>query len=128
MSNPIIIREQDAPGDGWADEVHGTVTWRTLLSADLTPSEALTAGVAAIAPGHELRRHRHDPPELYYILAGAGLVFIDGAEHEVGPQTAVFIPGGALHGIRNIGDSELRFLYAFAVDSFASVEYRFEKG
>jgi mannose-6-phosphate isomerase-like protein (cupin superfamily) len=125
MSQPIIIREQDAPGDGWADEVHGTVTWRTLLSGDLTPSEALTAGVATIAPGQELRQHRHTPPELYYILAGAGLVTIDGVQHEVGPQTAVFIPGDALHGIRNVGAEPLRFLYAFAVDSFGTVEYRF---
>jgi mannose-6-phosphate isomerase-like protein (cupin superfamily) len=125
MTKPIIIREQDAPGDGWDDDVHGTVTWRTLLSADATPSEALTAGVAMIAPGQELRQHRHTPPEIYYILAGTGLVTINGEPYEVGPQTAVFIPGDALHGIRNIGVEPLRFLYAFAVDSFASVEYRF---
>jgi quercetin dioxygenase-like cupin family protein len=125
MIAPTIVHEQSIVSDGWDDDVHGQVSWRTLLSADQTPTEALTAGVAEIAPGHELKQHRHAPPELYYILAGSGLVTINGVEHRVGAQTAVFIPGGAAHGIRNIGDNTLRFLYAFAVDSFATVEYLF---
>jgi quercetin dioxygenase-like cupin family protein len=125
MIAPVIIHEPSLTSDGWDDELHGRVSWRTLLSADQTTSEALTAGVAEIAPGQELKVHRHTPPEMYYILAGSGLVTIDGVAREVGPQTVVFIPGGAAHGIRNAGEETLRFLYAFAVDSFATVEYIF---
>ncbi len=127
--NPVIIAEKDGILAGWDDEEHGRVQWRTLFSAGLTPTETLTAGVAEIDPSGLLVLHHHTPPEIYFILAGEGIVSIDGQEQRVGPNTGVFIPGGALHGIRNGGASTLRFFYAFAVDSFADVEYIFpERG
>lgn len=123
--SPVILHEQDGVLAGWDDETHGRVQWRTLFSAGLTPTEALTAGVAEIDPGGLLVVHRHAPPEMYFILAGEGIVSIEGQEQRVGANTAVFIPGNALHGIRNGGSTTLRFLYAFAVDSFHEVEYIF---
>jgi len=122
---PLVLH--DAPCDeGWDDDVHGRVAWRTLWSADRTPTEALTAGVAELAPGDRLAPHRHSPPELYYVLAGEGVVTMEDAEHDVRAGTAVFIPGDARHGIRNTGPGPLRFLYAFAVDAFGEVEYRYD--
>ena len=41
--------------------------------------------------------------------------------------TAVAIPGDVEHGIRNTGPIPLRFFYAFAVDSFDDVVYRFSE-
>lgn len=124
QSQPVIIPESSYEG-GWNDDLHGRVQWRTLFSAERTPTEALTAGVAEILPGHELKVHRHTPPELYYLLAGEGIVTIDGVEYPVSADTSVFIPGNAAHGLRNTGQSTLRFFYAFAVNSFDEVEYIF---
>jgi len=42
--------------------------------------------------------------------------------------TAVFIPGDAEHGIRDTGAGVLRFLHAFAVQSFTEVEHRWSAG
>lgn len=124
QTTPVILPDGICV-DGWDDAQRGRVRWRTLFSGDLTPTEGLTAGVAEIEPGDALKVHRHLPAELYYILAGAGVVTI-GEEAWVAPAgTAVYIPGNALHGIRNEGDTLLRFFYAFAVDSFADVEYVF---
>ena len=77
--------------------------WRTLLSADRTPTEALTMGVAELAPGtaHDPPPHRHAQPEAYYVLEGEGVVTISGEEHRVGAGSAVFIPGGAVHCVLN---------------------------
>ena len=49
-SNPVVLQEADCE-EGWDDEQHGRVQWRTLFSAERTPTEALTAGVAEIGPG-----------------------------------------------------------------------------
>jgi quercetin dioxygenase-like cupin family protein len=51
--------------------------------------------------------------------------FVIHEEHGLRPGSAVFIPGGAEHGVRNTGAGILRLLYAFAADSFAEVEYEF---
>jgi quercetin dioxygenase-like cupin family protein len=122
---PFIVRTQDVAEDGWDDPVHGRVRWRTLMSGDVTPTQAITLGVATLDAGDRLNPHRHDPPEIYMILEGEAVVTIDGVDRLVGPDTAVFIPGNAEHGIRNAGPSRVRFLYAFGVDSFADVVYRF---
>ena len=48
-----------------------------------------------------------------------------GEERVVGPGTIIFIPGCTLHGIRNEKPTSLKMFYAFALDSFADVDYVF---
>jgi mannose-6-phosphate isomerase-like protein (cupin superfamily) len=120
-----VIKHHQIYEEGWNDEIHGRVRWRTLFSANQTPTESLTAGVAEILPGDQLKLHRHAAPELYYLLDGQGVVTINDIEHDVRADSAVFIPGNALHGIRNSGQTPLRFFYAFAMNSFEEVEYVF---
>ena len=123
--SPIVVAERDVAPDGWDDPTHGRLRWRTLFSQGLTPSEAITCGVAELAPGDRLERHRHAPAEVYYVVAGEGIVFLNGKEIAVGPGMAVFIPGMAEHGVRQSGAATLRFFYVFAVNSFDGVEYLF---
>jgi len=54
-------------------------------------------------------------------------VTIDGIEHEVKKGSMVFIPGDVEHGIKNVGEGNLVWLYAFAADSFGQVVYRFDE-
>jgi mannose-6-phosphate isomerase-like protein (cupin superfamily) len=122
---PLVREEADAPRDGWDDPVRGRVHWRTLFSQGLTPSAGLTCGVTELGPGDWLGLHRHAPPEIYYVFAGAGVVSLDGREVAVRAGSAVFIPGMVEHGIRQTGDETLRLFYGFPVDSFDSVEYLF---
>jgi quercetin dioxygenase-like cupin family protein len=124
-TRPLVVREHDLKRDGWDDPQKGRVAWRTLFSGDLTETEALTCGVAELERDGWLGLHRHSPAEIYYVLEGSGIVTLDGAEHAVSAGSAVFIPGDAEHGIRNNGPGLLRFLYAFPVDAFGDVEYRF---
>jgi len=60
------------------------------------------------------RGHVHPVPydEAYYILRGQALMeFDEGREaYQIGPDTAVFIPGGTWHRIRNTGSEDLVFL------------------
>jgi mannose-6-phosphate isomerase-like protein (cupin superfamily) len=124
---PIALDETGAPQDGWDDAVRGRIHWRTLFSRGKTATEGLTCGVAEVGPGDWLGLHRHAPPEIYYVLAGAGIVSLEGREIAVQAGSAVFIPGMAEHGLRQTGTEVLRFLYAFPVDSFDDVEYHFSR-
>lgn len=122
---PTVVEEAGIAPDSWDDPTHGRLRWRTLFSQGLTPTASITCGVAELAPGDRLNRHRHAPAEIYYVVAGEGVVFLDGREIAVRAGAAVFIPGMAEHGIRQTGAATLRFFYAFGVDSFDSVEYLF---
>ena len=122
---PLVISERDVARDSWDDATKGVLGFRTLFSAGTTATRALTAGIADLDPGGWLGLHRHAPAEIYYIVEGHGTSTLDGAGHAVSAGTAVYIPGGAEHGIRNTGPAPLRFFYAFAVDSFDEVTYRF---
>ena len=124
---PYVIHEEKCAIESWEDATRGEVQWRTLLSADRTPTTSMTFGVAEIKPGRRaaLRGHRHAQPEIYYILSGRGVVTIDRQEHFVRAGTAVFIPGHAEHAFRNTDAKPLRFVYVFPVDSFDKVKYEF---
>ncbi len=124
-TQPMVLDEADAPLDGWDDPVKGRIRWRTLFSRGGTPTDGITCGVADLFAGDWLGLHRHAPPEVYYVLAGQGVITLNGQEHAVRAGSAVFIPGMAEHGIRQTGAELLRFFCGFPVDSFDSVEYLF---
>jgi quercetin dioxygenase-like cupin family protein len=128
-SEPVIVDSASIEWETWPAalrDARGAVLSKTLLSGDRTPTCALTLGVDTLAPGQVLHEHRHEQAELYLVLAGTGEVTVDGAVRTVGPAVAIFLPGGARHGIRNTGAAELRLAYVFAADSFTDVEYDFE--
>ena len=126
---PFIRQEANLPWETWQEDVEtkGRVNWKTLLSGEQTPSEAITMGVAILPPHQKLSRHRHEPPEAYYILEGRGVLVIEAEEWVVTEGTAVFIPGNAWHSLHNPDATPLRLLYCFAVDSFDTVVYEFEE-
>lgn len=126
---PVLTQVDDCEWETWPEEAiptQGVVFWKTLLSQDKTPSADLTMGLGEIPPDEILHAHRHAPAEAYFILEGTGLLGIDGQENVVEAGTAVFIPGYAIHSLKNIGAAPLRFLYIFPVDSFQEVEYIFD--
>jgi mannose-6-phosphate isomerase-like protein (cupin superfamily) len=128
-SEPVIVGESEREWETWPDEqvaARGSVWWKTLIDGELTPSSALTLGVARIPCGAELRLHHHAQPEVYLILAGSGEVVGAGTRREVGAGDGVFLPGDAPHSIRCTGEAELRLAYVIAADSFADVTYHFE--
>jgi mannose-6-phosphate isomerase-like protein (cupin superfamily) len=123
-AKPVIVHEDEREWQGWDDAdvpERGTVRWRTLISAGLTPSADLTLGVARVPPGGGLSAHRHDQAEVYLVLDGTGRVTIDGVAGDVGPGASVFIPGGAIHAVEATGKQDLRLAYVLAADAFEDV-------
>jgi mannose-6-phosphate isomerase-like protein (cupin superfamily) len=54
--------------------------------------------------------HRHPEDEFFFVLEGRAEFFLDGKTRTVGPNTGLYCPSGSEHGIRNVGDGELRYL------------------
>ena len=126
MAGGTIVRPSDRPVERFDDPARGDASWVTFFSGEITPTEAMSAGLAELAPlGGRLAPHRHAQAEIYYVVEGSGIVTVAGVETPVSAGAAVFIPGGAEHGIRNEGEAVLRFFYVFPVDRFPDVAYRF---
>ena len=66
---------------------------------------------AIVKPGEMTRPHRlKTAAEIYYILDGKGVLFIDTESATVRSGQAVYIPPNSTQYIQNMGDSELSFL------------------
>ena|SRR5437867_72715 len=66
---------------------------------------------ARLAPGRQTAPHYHvQTEEIYYILAGRGLMRIDRQQREVAAGDAIAIPPGQVHTIINTGSETLKFL------------------
>jgi mannose-6-phosphate isomerase-like protein (cupin superfamily) len=64
-----------------------------------------------VAPGKRLsyQRHQHRS-EHWFVVAGEGLVTLDGVQNSVAPGQAVDVPAGSCHRIENVGTTELVFI------------------
>ena len=75
MDREPVVQESTREWETWPDQEvakRGLVYWKTLVSGDLTQSEALTMGIAMVPPTESLREHRHHQAEIYLVLEGTG--------------------------------------------------------
>jgi quercetin dioxygenase-like cupin family protein len=123
---PIATRVDfaDLPDEHWSDPARGTIRFRTLMSRPMTDSDQITCGVAMMAPGDTFALHSHPQPEVYFGLEGTGEVLIDGTPHLLAQGVALYIPGGAVHGVP-VASAPLKWFYTFAADSFDDIRYSF---
>jgi quercetin dioxygenase-like cupin family protein len=116
--------EHDPPNQGDTAEVR----WRTLVSADRTPSSGLSMGVFEVPPGARLAPHHHAPREVYYVTDGEAEVYAEGAWQPLRAGDVAYFPGGAVHGARNRGAATCRIVWIFPVDDYQAVEYIDDEG
>lgn len=121
-ARPFAIHVDRPPIEGAGDVESGNLTWRTLISADRTPSAEMILGIADFPPHGQLNLHRHEPAEIYFGLSGEGIVSADGATLAITKGVAVFIPSNCEHGVV-AGAAGLSILYCFAQDAFEDIEY-----
>jgi quercetin dioxygenase-like cupin family protein len=54
--------------------------------------------------------HAHAEDEFFFVLEGTAEFFLDGRTRVGGPYTSFYCPSHVKHGIRNVGDTELKYL------------------
>ncbi|MFC1634859.1 cupin domain-containing protein [Planctomycetota bacterium] len=65
---------------------------------------------AKVAAGQRTLPHRLESGEVYYIIAGEGMMHVDEEAVEVSPNCTVYIPPRAVQYIENTGSCDLEFL------------------
>ena len=74
-------------------------SWGTYRVLDMR-EDSLTVRVS-VNPGQAMSRHSHDRrDEIWTVISGEGLVFVDGAEKEVCPGDVIRLPAGCRHRVR----------------------------
>ncbi len=124
MTVPARVDASTLPDERWDDPARGTIRFRTLISAPMTDTGDIVCGLAMMEAGDTFPLHSHPEAEVYFGLEGTGEVMIDGMPHSLAPGVALYIPGGAVHGVP-LAKAPLKWFYTFAADSFADIRYRF---
>jgi quercetin dioxygenase-like cupin family protein len=54
--------------------------------------------------------HRHVDEEFFFVLEGKIEFYLNGQRKVVGPLSSLYCPPNVEHGIRNVGDTEAKYL------------------
>ena len=74
-------------------------------------AEKLSMHISVIQPGQAAHEpHAHDGEEIMFVLEGRAEIRMGDEIEHVGPNTAVFCPPGVPHGIRNAGETPIRYM------------------
>jgi mannose-6-phosphate isomerase-like protein (cupin superfamily) len=68
--------------------------------------------LTVVPRGADIGVHTHetDNHELYVVIEGRGRMHLDGEEFEVGPGDVIMNRPGGTHGLRNLGEGELKLV------------------
>lgn len=101
LINPFALERTEKTGAGyvyWFFDKQFTGNGKTLKLSVVRPHEA----------NHP--PHHHVEDEFWFVLEGSAEFYIDGKTRVVGPNTGVYAPSNVEHGIKNAGDTELKYL------------------
>lgn len=107
MKKRYIIKAHDVVGFSTAGN-EDVFESRLLIDKEITGSKKLAVTHFTLKPGKSIPPGKHPCPydEVYYVLRGKAIINLDGEESEIGPDTAIFIPCGTSHSLRNIGKDD----------------------
>ena len=65
----------------------------------------------SVAPGQSTHApHKHIEDEFFFVLEGTAQFYLDGKTQTAGAYTSFYCPSNSMHGISNVGDTELKYL------------------
>ncbi len=103
-----IVSWDDAKLRGQLDNPRG---YARIFVDDSCGAEHLRMHISVIKPGMRAHDpHQHDGEEIFFILAGEAEVTIEDEAFRVEENTAIFVEPNRLHGIRNPGTEELKYM------------------
>ena len=76
----------------------------------LHETEHVQVNMITLQPGEALKAHSTAVDAFFYVLAGTGVVEIDGERQQVGPDTLIPSPANGMHRLLNEGSETFRVL------------------
>lgn len=79
--------------------------------ADKNFLDGRTLKMSVVAPHKSTHApHKHIEDEFFFVLEGTAEFFLDGETVVSGAYTSFYCPSNVMHGISNVGDTELKYL------------------
>ena len=84
--------------------------WKTLVGGQGDPADILF-GTWELAPNAIYHGHKHDAPEIYYIISGRALWTVGEETQEVSRGTAIYTKPGAVHKMVNLTNEPVQAIW-----------------
>lgn len=97
----------------------GNIEERTELNGDfrrvLYTGQHLQLVLMSLDPGEDIGEEVHESTDQFFrVEKGKGAVVIDGRETPIESDTAIIVPAGARHNVKNTGNEPLRLYTLYA--------------
>ncbi len=92
-------------------ERQGLTSYWLLNYGDNDENQLMSTWVT-VEPGAHQAIHHHEPPQIYVIIDGEGLMTVGDEQQTVRTGDLVYIPPNVPHGIKNTGDTVLQYISA----------------
>lgn len=79
--------------------------------ADKNFLDGRTIKLSVVAPYSATHApHKHSEDEFFFVLEGTAEFYLNGETITAGAMTSFYCPSNSEHGIKNVGDTELKYL------------------
>jgi len=93
------------------DKIEKTKVGYQYWFADKEFLDGRTLKLSVVAPYSATHEpHKHIEDEFFFVLEGTAEFYLNGETKTAGPYTSFYCPPESEHGIRNVGDIELKYL------------------
>ncbi|AFN74740.1 hypothetical protein MROS_1503 [Melioribacter roseus P3M-2] len=116
----VVIAAQDKPKQFTIDECVSQFDWEDTVGTkvgyqfwfvDKNFLDGRTLKMSVVAPHKATHApHKHAEDEFFFVLEGTAEFYLDGETRIGKPYSSFYCPPNSMHGIRNVGDTELKYL------------------
>ncbi len=93
------------------DKVIQTKTGYQYWFVDKDFIDGTTIKMSVVEPNSAVHPpHKHESDEFYFILEGTAEFYLNGETRIAGAYSSFYCPSNSKHGIKNAGDTELKYL------------------
>ena len=93
------------------DKAEKTAVGYQFWFADKDFIDGRTIKMSAVAPHSATHPpHKHVDDEFFFVLEGTAEFYLDGKTKTAGQYTSFYCPSNVEHGIKNVGNTELKYL------------------
>ncbi len=101
--------------DGFVDDIEGRTEENSDFRRVLYTGTQMQLVLMALRPGEEIGEEVHeDRDQFFRVEKGIGEVWIDGTRTPIKSNTAIVVPAGARHNVKNTGEKPLKLYTLYA--------------
>ncbi|HHW08751.1 MAG TPA: cupin domain-containing protein [Firmicutes bacterium] len=118
----VIVHTNEEKGVTIGAPFHRTI--KVLLAPDKNDVKELTFSHVVLHARSQTDYHKHDRPELIFILSGAGVMKVEGKEYPIAPNYVYWVLKEEMHQMINTADNDMTFVTVFVPGYTAEENYK----